>query len=267
MFNYYLFNPSYVDAATNVLEDNLLTLQGLFAGRKDNEKFLKHDSIWDVKVEDGTFGEVVFSSFVDKQFSNQVLPQLFQQINSIETQIESIDDFNNRYRIYNAFFGINFQGLPGNNYICDLATYNTFFENNNWELTPQIFWERRKELFSRVILCPGVEEQIRKIGGKYFQQTISKIRELDNYIVNHWNGGVFNYRNANSNAALNISPESRTTMEQQDLISLRTFSLPDGRRECFDLHIKTGDLRFHFYPENLKIYIGYIGKHLRTSRH
>ena len=42
----------------------------------------------------------------------------------------------------------------------------------------------------------------------------------------------------------------------------RMFKLPNGRTECFELHIKTGNLRFHFFPENLKIYIGYIGVHL-----
>ena len=42
----------------------------------------------------------------------------------------------------------------------------------------------------------------------------------------------------------------------------RMFKLPNGKTECFDLHIKTGDLRFHFLSENLTIFIGYIGKHL-----
>lgn len=267
MFNYYLFNPSYVDAATNVLEHNLQTLQELFSGRKANETFLKHDSIWDIKVADGTFAEVVFSSFADKQFSNQVLPHLLQQINSVETQIESIDDFNDRYRIYNAFYGINFQAVPKESCICNLATYSAFYEKNNWELTPQTLWERREELFSRIIFCPNVEAQIRMIGGTYLQQIIDKIRKLDNYAVNYWNEGVFSYGNANNNAALNISPESISTMNHQELVNLRMFSLPDGRRECFELHIKTGNLRFHFHPENFKIHIGYIGKHLPTSRH
>ena len=47
---------------------------------------------------------------------------------------------------------------------------------------------------------------------------------------------------------------------------MRLFKLPNGKTECFELHIKTGDLRFHFFPDNnsLKIYIGYIGTHLPT---
>ncbi|HRP90974.1 MAG TPA: hypothetical protein PKX92_13165 [Edaphocola sp.] len=267
MFNYYLFNPSYVDAATNDLESNLQTLQTIFEGRKANENFLKHDSIWDVVVEEGTFAEVAFSNFEDKQFSIQVLPNLLQQINSIDEPIPSIENFNERYRLYNAFYGLNFQGVPTDSCINDLASYNTFIENNNWELTPLTFWERQEELFSRIVLCANVEAQILAIGGTYLEQIIDKIRELDNYVVNHWNEGNFNYRSANSNAALNISPESNSTMQQQELVNMRVFSLPDGRRECFELHIKTGNLRFHFYPENFNIYIGYIGNHLPTSRH
>lgn len=267
MFNYYVFNPSYVNAALDVLEDNLQTLQTLFSERDDNETFLKHDSLWDIAVADGTFAAVVFSRFQDKQFSIQVLPHLLQQITSIEPPINTIAEFNNRYRIYNAFYGINFQGIPADSCICDLASYNTFIENNNWELTPETFWERREELFSRIVLCANVKAQIRTIGGMYLEQIIDKIRELDNYVVNNWNEGNFNYRNANNNAALNISPESNSTMQQQELVNMRVFSLPDGRRECFELHIKTGNLRFHFYPENFTIYIGYIGNHLPTSRH
>lgn len=267
MFNYYVFNPSYVNAASDVLEDNLQILQTLFSERDDNETFLKHDSLWDIAVADGTFAEVVFSRFQDKQFSIQVLPHLLQQITSVEPPINTIAEFNNRYRIYNAFYGINFQGVPADSCICDLASYNTFIENNKWELTPETFWERREELFSRIVLCANVEAHIQAIGGTYLEQIIDKIRELDNYVVNHWNDGNFNYRNANSNAALNISPESNSTMKQQELVNMRVFSLPDGRRECFELHIKTGNLRFHFYPENFTIYIGYIGNHLPTSRH
>jgi hypothetical protein len=266
MFNYYLFNPSYENAATDVLENNLQILQGIFASQKNNEKFLKHDSIWHVAVAEGTFSEVVFSNFEDKQFAIQVLPNLLQQIDSIETPIESIEDFNIRYRIYNAFYGINFQGFSTDYCIGDLDSYNAFFENNNWKLTSQTFWERQKELFSRIVLCPNVETQIQTIGGTYLEQIIDKIRELDNYVLNHWKNGNFSYKNANNNTALNISPESDSTMQQQNLRNMRVFGLPDGRRECFELHIKTGNLRFRFFPENFTIYIGYIGHHLPTSR-
>jgi hypothetical protein len=147
MFNYYVFNPSYENAATDVLEDNLQTLQTLFSDRNDNEEFLKHDSLWDIVVADGTFAEVIFSKFQDKQFSIQVLPHLLQQITSVEEPINTIDEFNNRYRIYNAFYGINFQDIPAASCIADLASYKAFIRNNYWELTPQTFGRDEKTFF------------------------------------------------------------------------------------------------------------------------
>lgn len=265
MFNFYLYNPSYTHVDTDELEINLQTLQAIFVDRKTNEIFLKHDSIWDVIVSDGTFAEVVFSSFKDKQFSTQVLPNLLQQINSIDEPIHSIESFNERYSLYNVFYGINFQGIPDDYFISDLASYHTFIQNNNWKLTPTTLWLRRYELFKRIVLCPCVETQIQAIGGTYLEQIIDRIRELDEYIVDYWNEGNFNYRDVNNKTALNITPESHSTMNKRELANLRVFSLPDGRRECFELHIKTGHLRFHFFPEDFRIYIGYIGNHLRIS--
>lgn len=265
MFNYYLFNPSYLNASTKELEDNLQTLQQIYTSRKSYEKFLKNDSIWDVIVEDGSFAEVAFSCFEDKQFAFQVLPNLMEQLTSIEPPIDTIIDFNNRCKIYNAFYGLNFKDVPLDFCIFDLPSYNLFFEKNNWDLTPQSFWQRKEDLFSKVVLCSDVKGQIEAIGGTYLEQIVAKIRELDNYVKNNWNEGGFSYRDANKSSALNISPESSSTMQKEELKNLRYFSLPDGRRECFELHIKTGNLRFHFYPENFQIYIGYIGHHLKTS--
>jgi hypothetical protein len=55
-------------------------------------------------------------------------------------------------------------------------------------------------------------------------------------------------------------------MSQAKYRNQRMFTMPDGRKECFELHIKVGNLRFHLFPENGKIYVGYIGKHLDTDR-
>ena len=266
MYNYYVYNPSYDNVTTKALEANLQNLQSLFADRNENEFFLKHDSIWDINLQDGLFAKVVFSDFEDKQFAIQVLPHLFQQIKSIDSEINSIEEFNNRYRIYNAFYGINFHDLPIEYCINNLVSYNSFVETNMWNLTPQIFWKRKEELFNKIIFCSNVERQLKSIGGTYLEQITNKIRELDNFVVHYWNKGSFSYKNANNNSALVITPESDSTMNDKELVNMRTFKLPDGRIECFELHIKTGNLRFHFYPDDFNIYIGYIGVHLPTAK-
>ncbi|MDR0567006.1 MAG: hypothetical protein LBG47_08250 [Prevotellaceae bacterium] len=270
MFNYYLYHRSYENSAAQEIERNLQDLNEIvFCERRENEHFFKHDeTIWGVKTADGIFGEVVFSKIADKQFSNSVIPKLFNAIDAIEKEILSFDDFDNLYKTYNAFYGINFANLNLDTQRClrSKEAYKTFRAKFLWELTPASLWERREQLFSKIILCPSVEEQIKTIGASYIAQIASTLRKLDEYAVQYWEKGSFSYDDANKKAALNISPESETTMSQNKYRNQRVFSMPDGRKECFELHIKVRDIRFHIFPEGGKIYIGYIGKHLNTAK-
>ena len=94
-------------------------------------------------------------------------------------------------------------------------------------------------------------------------QIINRLKSLNDY-AEHWKTGDFSYEDVNATTDLRISPESNNTIKNYG--SLRRFTIPNQGKKLFDLHIKTGNLRFHFYPDNnnRKIYIGYIGKHLRT---
>ncbi len=267
MFNYYLFNKSYEKANSKAIEANLQDLNDLVVNeRRDDDSFLKHDSIWYLPTADGEFGVVVFTKLEDKQLSNVVLPRMFNAIDSLENTIETFEQFDASFKLYNAFYGINFIDIDLTKCITDKTTYNKFREDNLWELTPESFWDRRKTLFSKIILCNSIEDDVKKIGGTYLSQILNKLKELDEYVIQYWKAGNFNYHDANEKAPLNISLESKKTMDQQRYYNQRVFSMPDGRKECFELHIKTGNLRFHFYPEGNIIYVGYIGMHLDTDR-
>ncbi len=267
MFNYYLFNKSYATANTKSIEDNLRDLNDLVVDeKKEDDSFLLHNSIWDLETADGNFADVVFSKLEDEQLRMTVLPRLFQSIESVATEIVSFEQFDSEHKIYNAFYGINFSKLDLSRCITNKVAYKTFREKYLWEVTPASFWERRKILFSTIILCDSVQSDIQAIGGTYLSQIIVKLKELDKYVKNYWKEGKFIHDDANAKAPLNISGESYKTMSQAKYKNLRMFSMPDGRRECFELHIKTGNLRFHFLPENGNIYVGYIGKHLDTDR-
>lgn len=267
MFNYYLLNKSYEKADANSIESNLQDLNDLvISERNDGDFFFKHESIWYAPTADGDFCDVVFGKLEDKQLSMSVLPKMFNAIDSVEEEITTFEEFDNSFQIYNAFYGIQFTELDLTRCITDKASYSKFRKANLWELTPESFWERREILFSRIVLCSSVENDIQMIGGTYLSRILIKLAVLDKYVSKHWTSGNFNYVDANEKAPLIISPESNKTMEQDKYRILRMFSLPDGRRECFELHIKTGKLRFHFFPEGQKIYVGYIGKHLATDK-
>jgi hypothetical protein len=271
MFNYYLFHKSYKNAAIKEIESNLQDLNDIVVSeRHENGYFFKHDeSIWNVETSEGIFVDVVYSKLEDKQFAQNVLPKLFNMIKSIPDEILSFESFDHLYETYNAFYGLNFTefNLDSSRCLYNKKSYKNFREKNLWEITPDSFWERRELLFSKIIFCPNVREHVNKLGNTYLNQIVTKLKELDRYVVQYWKGGNFSYIDANQKAALNISPESEKTMSQQKYRVQRTFLLPDGRKKCFELHIKTGNLRLHFFPDNRKIFIGYIGKHLDTANY
>jgi len=126
-------------------------------------------------------------------------------------------------------------------------------------------WERRKEFFPSLELCGIVEQQLKNIGieSSYFNQLYERLKALNLYAKN-WTDGAFSESDIKKQYGLNVSTESRGTMDKYE--NERRFRLPDGHREIFKMHIKTGELRFHFFPDEKehKIYVGYIGPHLRT---
>jgi hypothetical protein len=126
-------------------------------------------------------------------------------------------------------------------------------------------WERRDEFFPHIVLCGQVEQQLKTIIGirsRYFNQIIDRLKRLDDF-AKEWTSGGFSDK-ALKRYGLNVSGESDQTMRKYG--RERRFRLPKGKREYFEKHIKTGELRFHFFPdiEEHKIFVGYIGPHLRT---
>ncbi|MCI0471644.1 MAG: hypothetical protein L0Y73_08310, partial [Candidatus Aminicenantes bacterium] len=125
-------------------------------------------------------------------------------------------------------------------------------------------WERRGEFFPHLVLCGMVEQQLTKhygIRSKYFAQAIDRLKQLDR-AAGEWSSGRLSDKDF-KRYGLNVGGESEQTMQKYG--RERRFRLPDGRREFFARHVKTGDLRFHFYADekNCTIYVGYIGPHLR----
>lgn len=127
-------------------------------------------------------------------------------------------------------------------------------------------WERREEFFPYLVLCGEVEKQLTRLGiqSKFFEQIIKKLKRLNEY-AQHWQSGLYSDRVVKQ-YGLDVSGESNETLQKYG--RQRKFRLPNKKKLLFEKHIKTGDLRFHFYPdeESHTIYVGYIGSHLSTVK-
>ena len=260
MFNFYLANIGYENASVAELEENFKTLNIIVKEAKPEDTFLRSDTFWYIETSEGIFCEII-ATFTDGQLIGTVC-KLLESISS-EKDFRTLDEIDTYYpQKKNAFWGACFEE-ENERHIDTEEKYHLFKKQKIQDITKGIeIWERRSLLFERVILCPEVETQLKSVG--YTEQILNKLLELDSYCENYWQKGTFSYKDANEYASLKISPESASTMSDPKKKQMRLFKLPNGKTECFELHIKTGNLRFHFFPDNLKIYIGYIGAHLPT---
>lgn len=223
-----------------------------------DDVFLKHASIYNLTYYEtlcenyDNQDEMAISVFIEQlQPSNLYLDTVIK----IDTQFPNED---------NGFLGGDFSltSIVKDKQVKNNEDYINFNSINLWNVNFRNFWSKRKNLFPNLTFCGEVKNQIQMIGkSSHFNQIIDRLKEFDE-AVSIWNQGDFSYRDINNKYSLRISPESSRTMSSYR--NDRLFSMPDGGTECFELHIKTGDLRFHFFPQNKtkKVFVGYIGPHL-----
>ena len=223
------------------------------------DEFQRHESIWKLPI-----FALLFSQFGQRE---SLVVSFVNQMVSLDSYVDGETTYDSIYpNDKNAFLGINFEktGITVSKQITNETSFFLFKNTVLWDFSFRNFWERRTELFPNLILCGDVEAQIGRIGSAgYFNQIVEKLRDFNDSVKN-WDHGDFNYKAINRDYPLRISPESTQTMSKYG--NERLFSFPNGGREHFELHIKTGDLRFHFLPDNIekKVYVGYIGPHLST---
>ena len=163
-----------------------------------------------------------------------------------------------------GFLGINFPQLGINEKFC-VNTNKVFSEfKSHWQtlITHNNFSELKLECFPNIIFCDNSEDQLKNYGtGRYFNQCLGQFIELESYLK-EWTQGNFRYQDLKNKTNITLSPESATTMRKYK--NERIFSLPNGKKDVFELHIKLGDIRIHVLEDNYqkKMMIGYIGPHL-----
>lgn len=270
MFNYYLWEQSYQLIGIEALQNNLIRLNSILVLNDEHDHFHRSEVLWNVMIEKKLdFSTCVFSALPDKQFMRNVLPKMFmQQI----YQCKPITDKGNLDKEFpdnlNAFWGEVF--LPKETFcLSTIEDYKTFRHKSVLEnITAQNFWQWKDNLFEKIKFCDGVKEQIEKMGSsRFFQQMVNRLVDLDNYNKN-WIQGVCTPNQINEATSLKVTNESETIRNDKTLKSYRMFQLPNGKTEYFEMHIKTGELRIHFFPLEAEhtIYIGYIGSHLPLKK-
>lgn len=257
MNNFFLFNDAVKTTEITTLKEGLSELVAIERDKEDS--FKKHASIWNIP----TF-ELLFADYGQAE---QAIVKFIEQLTTIEPYLDCEETFDECYpNEGNAFLGIDFSttSISINRQIVNDYNFRVFKDSNLWNISFRNLWSKSGKLFPNLVLCGDVQEQISRIGeSSHFNQIVERLKALNN-AVGQWNSGDFSYKEINGKFALTISPESTQTMAKYG--NERKFKLPSGEVEYFELHIKTGDLRFHFYPDqkDKKVYVGYIGPHLST---
>lgn len=128
-------------------------------------------------------------------------------------------------------------------------------------------WNKREKLFPHLIFCESVKKQLEEARVTVQIQTvINRIQILENYFSTY--EGVFD----KEKVGYRCRYESESVQKDEHLRNMRKFRTPYGEESFFYWHISfPGNYpgRIHFFPDaehNIGI-IGYVGKHLPTSKY
>jgi hypothetical protein len=122
-------------------------------------------------------------------------------------------------------------------------------------------WQRRGEFFPKLDWCAAVEDQMARLPVASLSSIVRGLFRLNAYCLLRREGG---FDSASIECA--VSEESPSTLSKYG--KEREFLCPNGKRLVFSWHAKVGRWRIHFDPDvgPGKLLIGYVGKHLRTTK-
>jgi len=131
----------------------------------------------------------------------------------------------------------------------------------------QELWDNRETEFPNLIFCRQSKKYFSKlsISDAMYDRLWDSLKSLNEHICNSTSDDELK-----ALTQLNFSDESDSVKEDKKLKKHRMFTLPDGARHFFGLHVKNFPAahRLHFKPDyqNDCIFIGYFGKHLPTRK-
>ena len=269
MFNYYFQNRSYYFASDQDVVEHLKAVNKIVANSDQFDLFVQPqdflDGIYDRWC--NTVGSVLKdSSRMPKYIVERVLPSIRKRTKIISNSYKSIADMNvDYYRTRNAFLCATTR-MPAVGIVVgyqDYVSFRTFIISQT--VGSSNFQKCCQMMLKNVVLTKDAYDMVRSYG-KMVKQIYERWLQLDHYLLYEWETGVFNEGDVAAKTPLTISDESDSVKRDRAYNHYRYFRIPNiGGQYCF-LHIKTGALRFHLYPENSTktIYVPYIGPHLPT---
>lgn len=268
MFRYYLYPPAFSKACIQEIENNLKELNNVLTVHCDQYDIFHYDlSLFEVETnEKDKLADVLWGKLPDIQFSRIVLPQILIKLKVLQRNYADLEDFNGEFNnTLNALWGVNFCL----DHLCHIFNVNKYNEFRSESLKKILCKENFKKfqplICSHLSFTDDVFNSIAIGSDKVFNQILDRMIEFDKYVKIWCKLKIpFNVKDLNLKTSLTASDESDSVKNDEKKKRERYFILPNiGGQYCY-LHIKTGDFRFHFYPDNntRKVYVAYIGPHL-----
>lgn len=265
MFDYYLLEEAYVKVGIGAFQNNLIRLnETIELCNMTMDTFHYSQELYEVSVADNVKVTDCLYCLPDKQFCVTVLPRLLKKL-KVSQRIHNYGELCNLFGVNSAFWGECFHNKLGYCLCCSEDVYSFRFFKAKTVVTASTLSIYASVLFKKIVLCDSAYLNLNNYSQQEFEQILDRLLTLDNFNQS-WESGDFSPKIITLTTNLTVSYESDKTNNNLKLAAKRYFKLPNGKTEYFEPHIKIGNFRIHFYPNNSEhiIYVGYIGPHLPT---
>lgn len=268
MFNCFLHTAFLVNADVQALEKSMIELNEVQLCHTDGfDHFFKESNLSMLLHTCGiSVMKTLFERLPNRQLSFQVLPVILERMETVGAVNDDIAVVNRAYPSRkNCFWTADFP--PHQIYKPSTqATYAAFRQNAIDNVSISDFWMMHHFLFPHIQFCPQTQRQVEKVTDvNSFKGLLGCFSRLDDY-ASHWTKDDFDM--GALSATVDASYESKETMKEFGKQRRFKISNEIGSKECSP-HLKYDHLRAHFYPDNVghKIYVAYIGPHLKTHKY
>lgn len=267
--NSYIKLSTFSQSSVEELEDCFREINDVVSSNMLLKVAFQYNSslLMSVRMSDGrTLAERLYTfPMPDKQLQTRVIPKLLQMFPDTSSDFGDIEQMNVVFKNdLNSFWGIHF---PVQKEYC-LRTKDEcskYILDSLWSLMNSNSFEWLYPIIlPNIVVADSALAQIYSLGtSNNFGIVIEDLKKLNSFCET-WTTGVFSINTLKQSYSIDTSDESNSTKTSDKLRAYRKFQLKDiGTKYCF-LHVKHGDYRMHYYPDDNthKIHIGYVGVHL-----